>query len=154
MQALQTYLESGHGLDLNNQEPVAFDSVTNAQVQWAMANYLLIKNNASYMYITGYQQYGYVFLRPEYSAQIGSAAGAMYQSQNVYMRDFTNGKAIVNPSSSQSYTIALPQGTYNDLYGNAVNSVTLAPVSGIVLLGSNTTSAPTAATSPTFTVVP
>jgi hypothetical protein len=134
MQSLQTFLSGNHGLFSINQEPVSFTNVMTAQVQWAMANYLLAKNNVSYMYMTGYQEYGYLYLRPEYSAPIGSATDTMYQSQNVYMRDFTKGKVIVNPSSSQSYMIALPQNTYQDLYGNAINSLTLGPGSGIVLV--------------------
>ena len=60
---------------------------------------------------------------------------APYCSQGVYMRDYSNGKAIVNPDPNNSYTITLPSG-YTDLYGNAVpTSLTLAPDSGIVMLG-------------------
>jgi hypothetical protein len=57
----------------------------------------------------------------------------MYMNANVATRDFSHGKALVNPSSSQTYTVTL-SGGYLDLYGNAVTSVTLTPASGIVLL--------------------
>jgi hypothetical protein len=60
----------------------------------------------------------------------------MYQSQGVYMRDFSNGLAIVNPSSSnQTFNIILPSGVYQDLYGNDQNLLALESQSGIVLLG-------------------
>src|SRR5207302_2036404 len=52
MQAVQTYLQTpGHAYDDNNGEPVSYANVTTAQVQWALANYLLAKNNQSFMYI-------------------------------------------------------------------------------------------------------
>ena len=153
-QALQAYLAQGHGWFMVNQEPVAFNQVTNDEVQWVLANYLLLKNNASYFYISGYQQYGYLNWRPEYTAPIGSASGQFYASQNVYMRDFTNGKAMVNPSSTQTYTVTLPANTFQDLYGNAVNSVTLGIHSGIVLLDSASVMTPTVTPSATFTPTP
>src|SRR6266568_1550658 len=135
MQALQTYMNLGpKGWNPINQEPVSFANLTNDQVQWALANYLLIKNNASYLYISGHQEYGHANLRPEYAAPIGSPTNSYYQSQNVYMRDFTNGLVIVNPSSTATYTITLTSGKYKDLYGNQLNSVSLGKHSAIVLL--------------------
>jgi hypothetical protein len=70
------------------------------------------------------------------------------------MRDFTNGKAIVNPSSTQPYTVTLPANAFQDLYGNVVNSVTLGIHSGIVLLDSTPVMTPTATPSATFTPTP
>ena len=51
------------------------------------------------------------------------------------MRDFSNGLAIVNPASSQTFNISLPGGIYKNLYGKQINTLTLAPHTGIVLLG-------------------
>ena len=51
--------------------------------------------------------------------QIGSPTNAYYSSQNVYMRDFTGGKALFNPSGN-SYTINLG-GTYRTLSGSNSN---------------------------------
>src|SRR6266581_3091724 len=116
------------------QEPVSFANLTNDQVQWALANYLLIKNNTSYLSISGYQEYGYLLIRPEYAAPIGSPTNAYYALQNVYMRDFTGGLVIVNPSSSTQYTVSLPSGKYKDLYGNTIGTSYTLPVhSGVVL---------------------
>ncbi len=55
------------------------------------------------------------------------------------MRDFTNGKAIVNPSSTQTFHITLPPSTYKDCYSNGVPVVTLGIHSAIVLLGNRPT---------------
>jgi hypothetical protein len=124
----------GKGLFIIDAWPSSFSSLTNGEVNWSLANYLLTKGTNTYIAITG-DQYGGMYWRNEYSAAIGTPTTAMYQSQGAYMRDFTNGRAIVNTSMTQSLTITLPSGTYKDLYGNAVNSVTLAPDTAIVLLG-------------------
>jgi hypothetical protein len=63
---------------------------------------------------------------------IGSATGSYYQSQNVYMRDFTNAKALFNPSA-YAYTINLG-GTYKTLTGTTLTSITISPYSGEILL--------------------
>jgi hypothetical protein len=119
--------------------PEPFAQISQAEKQWALANYLLVKGRFSYIAITGIQEYGYTLMAPEYSAPVGHALGLMYQSQGVYMRDFSNGLAIVNPSSfGQTFNIILPSDVYQDLYGNKINLLTLEPQSGIVLLGKTT----------------
>jgi hypothetical protein len=139
MQAYQFLDANGKGFVSINEMPERFFEVSQAEKQWALANYLLVKGQNSYIAITGIQEYGYTFFTPEYSAPIGYALGPMYESQGVAMRDFSNGKAIVNPSSfNQTFTILLPSGVYQDLYGNKINRLTLDAQSGIVLLGKST----------------
>lgn len=129
-----SFISAGHGWQDMNQFGNSFGSLTTAQKQWAIANYLLLKNSASWIYICGPQEYGTLLMTPEYNAPVGSPTDTYYQSQSVYMRDFTNGLALVNPSASSSYTVTL-SGTHHDLYGNAVGTqVTLPPASGLVLL--------------------
>jgi hypothetical protein len=128
------FIVSGHGWQDINQFGTPFKTLSNAQKQWAIANYLLLKNNASWIYICGYQEYGTLLLTPEYTAPIGSPTDTYYVNQNVYGRDFTNGVVLVNPSSHGSFTVSL-SGTYHDLYGHIIGSkLTLAPVSAIILL--------------------
>ena len=131
----------GKGFVSINQMPVPFEQVTKQQKQWVLANYLLVKGNHSYVSITGEQEYGTIFTTPEYSAPIGRALNEMYVLQGVYMRDFSNGKTIVNPSHDKSLIIKL-LGVYRDLYGNSVSSVTLKPLSGMVLLGKKSSVSP------------
>jgi len=96
----------------------------------------LVKGQLSYIHHLWYPgEYNRLLITPEYSAAIGHALGPMYQSQGVYMRDFSNGKAIVNPSSYDTFNIFLPSGVFQDLYGNNLDTLTLDPQSGIVLLG-------------------
>ena len=136
MAALQFLDANGKGFVSINEMPEYFSNVSQAEKQWALANYLLVKGQYSYIAISGIQEYGQTLITPEYSAAVGHALGPMYQSQGVYMRDFSNGLAIVNPSSDkQTFNIILPSGVYQDLYGNYLNLLALGPQSGIVLLG-------------------
>jgi len=135
MQVLQYLQTLNKGLVLMGDEPEMFANISRQEIQWILANYLLVKSNHTYMYATGNQEYGHMYIRPEYSAPIGHATTAMYQSQGVYMRDYSNGKAIVNPSSSQAFSVTLPANTYKNIYRNDLNSVSLGAHSAIVLLG-------------------
>jgi len=135
MEPFQFLDANGKGFVSINEMPEAFAKVSQAEKQRALANYLLVKGQLSYITICGIQEYNSLLITPEYSAAIGHALGPMYQSQGVYMRDFSNGKAIVNPSSYDTFNIILPSGMYQDLYGNNLDTLTLDPQSGIVLLG-------------------
>lgn len=117
----------------------SFSDLTQQQKQWTIANYLLVKGTHTYVYIArptdSGEDYGYLNVIPEYSAKVGHAINSMYRSQGVYMRDYSNGKTIVNPSSALAVSITLPPHRYKDLYGNTINTLlTLNPHSGIVLL--------------------
>jgi len=116
-----------------------FPSVGKQEIQWALSSYLMGKGHTEDISINGIQQYGSVSWHQEYSAQIGSPSGAMYQNQQVYWRSYSNGLVIVNPSSTQVYTITMPSGVnYVDLYGNSVGSTINMPIhSGMVLLNAS-----------------
>ncbi len=139
-------LEAGFARDLADHNKglvmvFAFNyaSLTSAEKQWALANYLLLKGNHTYMTISSSGDngglYGHLNLIPEYGINIGHPLNVMYQSQGVYMRDFSNGKTLVNPSSKHTHTVNIPAGTYTDVYGNPVaGNITLNIHSGLVLL--------------------
>jgi hypothetical protein len=111
-------------------------SVNSSEIQWALASYLMSKENLSALFISTRQDYGRDTRFDEYNAQIGSPLNEMYQGQNVYWRDYTNGIVVVNPNSTQTYTVSFSPGShYVDLYGNHLGqTITLTPHSGIVLL--------------------
>jgi hypothetical protein len=114
--------------------------VSTADAQWALASYLMAKDHLAYLFYNGTQAYGSDMRHPEYSAQVGIPTTTMFQSQGVYWRLYSNGLALVNPSSSQTYTVTLQLPdlhlpAYQDLYGQQVGqTVTLQPHSGLVLL--------------------
>jgi hypothetical protein len=68
----------------------------------------------------------------EFDVSLGSPLNAYYLMDTVYSRDFSNGKVLVNPTTS-SHTVNLG-GEYKTLDGQTVSSVTLDDHSGIILL--------------------
>lgn len=119
-----------------NQFPTSF--IDKNEIQWALASYLMAKEHSAALFISTYQGYGGDTRYFEYVAQIGHPRGAMYQFQNVYLRKYTNGLSIVNPSAIATYTVNLrEEGTFVDLYGHPVSIVIMPPHSGMVLLTSS-----------------
>ena len=111
-------------------------TINRFNMQWALASYLMGKEHFSEIYIVRMQHYGINAWKDEYNAQIGNPSDSMYQSQNVYWRDYSNGVSIVNPDPGSKYTITLSSSVhYVDLYGNPISgTVTMPPHSGLVLL--------------------
>jgi hypothetical protein len=115
-----------------------FPSVGHAEIQWALASYLMGKEHSAALFISTIQGYGADLRYDGYNMQIGSPKGPMYQTQNVYMRDYSDGLSIVNPSATDSYTVTLNADShYSDISGNPVGQTfTMPPHSGMVLLTS------------------
>lgn len=117
---------------LNGEEPDT--DITPAERQWAISNYLLVRDNCTYMYMTGPGQYGELVLFPEYKIVIGKPSGDKFQTQGIWERDYMKGLVLVNPYDS-SATVSLPAGRWFDVNGNRVgSSVTLGQQTGLVLL--------------------
>lgn len=109
--------------------------LNNDEIQWGLASYLMCKDHMASIFLSRIQDYGSDLRRKEYGVQIGTPQGNMYSAQNVYWRDYSNGKVIVNASNVYDHTITLGTSTYIDLYGNHVSqTITLPPHSGLVLL--------------------
>jgi hypothetical protein len=79
-------------------------------------NYSVTQNNLSFsLNETNLMSSGALpFLEALQTIDLGAATGAYYLSQNVYMRDFADGKIIVNPSTN-NYNIVL--AGYKFLFG-------------------------------------
>jgi hypothetical protein len=126
----------------NGEEAVPTDQITQTQRLWVIANYLLVMNNCSYMYMAGLnsagqQDYGYIIIFPEYSIQIGSPTGKTKHITGAWTRTFSNGLTYVNPYTT-SATVTLPKGSWVDVNGVSVGpTLTLAPQTGEVLLKAN-----------------
>jgi len=71
--------------------------------------------------------------RQEYHVPIGHPLSDVYASQGVYMRMYSNGLAIVNPSSTNSYHLSFTH-PYQDVQGNTISSYTIGVHSGLLLL--------------------
>lgn len=159
MTKLADYAQT-HALTLISEQGYTVTSYltdTNSQarndLQWDLANYLLAKGAHSYFFWGGNSQYGYGAIPQHEFATvqaIGSPTNTFYASQGVYMRNFTGGLVLMNSNASNSYTVSLPVGQHQDLYGNSVTSYTMSPASGRVLL-STVNSATLTATTTTLT---
>jgi Hypothetical glycosyl hydrolase family 15 len=106
---------------------------------WVIANYLLVKNRCTYMYMTGFtpgggQDYGSLITFPEYSIEIGHPIGGMKKTQGVWARSYSGGMALVNPYYATA-SVTLPEGSWVDVNGNPVGpTLTMEGQTGQVLL--------------------
>jgi len=130
----------GKPLIINGLVPYTVDAThlpKRRDIQWILANYLLVKGQYTYCsFISSvFDRYKQLNVSlPEYFAHVGHPGSPIYQDQNVYMRTYSTGLAIVNPSPDQTYTVTLPAKTYKDLYGHVIRTVTMQPYSGLVLV--------------------
>lgn len=122
----------------NGEEPGPTEDISQADRLWVLSNYLLVKNDCTYVYITGItdgvQDYGSLVTFPIYSIPIGHATGDMIETQGIWERTFSGGLTLVNPYNSTA-TVNLPPGDYVDVDGNTVSSpITLTRQTGTILL--------------------
>jgi hypothetical protein len=117
----------------NGEEPGTNDDITQAETEWVVGNYLLFRNNCTFMYMTGIQDYGKVVQRPEYAMNLGKYLGDRFQTQSVWERNYAKGLVIVNPSASDA-TVRLPSGHWFDVNRNRMGaSVVLTHQTALVL---------------------
>ncbi len=138
VKALQYVESKGLCYMTNGEERGPSKQISQADRLWVLANYLLVKNHCTYVYMTGIssgqQGYGDLIVFPEYSVPIGHATGAMTKTQGAWERTFSGGLALVNPYNATA-TVTLPPGNYVDVNGNAVSSpVTMTRQTGLILL--------------------
>lgn len=139
MAVLQYVQRKGVCYMTNGEESSLTADIPQSARLWVVANYLLVKNNCTYMYMTGFdadgsQDYGSLITFPEYSIPIGHAIDAMKKTQGVWARVYSGGLALVNPYLTTAI-VTLPAGSYVDVNGNAVGStVTMEGQTGLVLL--------------------
>ena len=113
--------------------------ISEAQRLWVIANYLLVKNDCTYMYMEGYspvggQDYGRLILFPEYKIKIGHGISDIFKTQGVWERNYSGGLVIVNPYGHGT-KVALPPGTWKNLNHERVRQFIRVPAkSGQVLL--------------------
>ncbi len=104
---------------------------------YCYSSYLLGKGPLSYY---NYANYGNGGMNgwTGFSAPIGTPLGSYYYAGNVYQRDYSNSKMLVNPTGG-SYAIDLGSGMYRlnqdgSISSGATSSVTLGPNSGAILI--------------------
>jgi len=127
-----TLQQEGSCYDLNNEFPGLSASIPAAEIEWAIANYLLIKGDCTYISISGFrskklnqQDYGVMHWYPQYETAIGEPLGpAAEQPSGAYLREFSGGLAVVNPTLGPA-EVTLPAGTWRDGQGNEMTGSTV-----------------------------
>jgi hypothetical protein len=121
-----------------NQVEGAVEKADPAQIEWVIANFLLTRGPQSLLAITPfidkkaiYQEFHY---RPEMNVNIGSPVDNAVQQQKAWIRKFTKGVVVVNPSAAETVTITLPRGKWKTISGQIKQSaLQVPPASGFVL---------------------
>ncbi|MFI6817970.1 putative glycoside hydrolase [Nonomuraea sp. NPDC050328] len=113
----------------------ALATASQSQIDWIIANYLLVREPATMLALVGRFDYGYFVDRPELDLDLGAPTAAPAQhAGGLWYRDYQRGRTVVNPSSTATSTLPLPAGTWTDSHGAAhTGQVTLAPNSGLIL---------------------
>jgi hypothetical protein len=113
--------------------------VTVSDREWVIANYLLVKGSHTYTAILPSSDYGYYVRFPEYYLRIGVPKGPAYMSQGVWMRRFTRGLVIVNPTES-AQAVSIGPGYLSSSGVSVPPQIGLSPTCGMVLLNRTTIS--------------
>jgi hypothetical protein len=78
---------------------------------------------------------------PEWTQDVGTPRGARYAVGGAWRRDYSGGTVLVNPSASAAVRVDLG-ASYLTAAGAAVQSVTLDPMSGVILRNAASTTPP------------
>lgn len=73
--------------------------VSRDDVEWSIASYLMGKEQAAALAITGYLQYGCTLWHREFDTPVGTPCGPMRRVGSAFVRYHTGGISIVNPST-------------------------------------------------------
>lgn len=124
------------GVIVDDQIAEERSQATPAAVSWALANYLMIKGDRTY--VAWPMQYGSAELNdfPELYLPIGRPLEDFHPVGQVYQRRFEKVTAVVNPSSKTAADYSVPEGKWHDLRGAPLSgTVSLPPASALVLVG-------------------
>jgi len=122
----------------NGEEPSLSKDITQRERLWVVANYLLIRDNCTYVWMSGFtksgaQDYGRILIYPEYRLAVGKPVAVATRAGAAWTRSYSGGLALVNPSNHR-VTIPL-DGNYTDEDGRRfTGSIALRAETGQILL--------------------
>ena len=118
------------------------DPITNPQLDYALATYALVKEQASAMFLSPYGEYGKEHYFTQYTTKIGPPCNEMYGGPGylglgryAYYRQYRMALALVNTSPTATYVVKLPKPSYTDIASGATvtSPLSLGPNSGYLL---------------------
>ncbi len=113
--------------------------LTASQVAYAIGSYLIGNEGKASLFITP-GPYGAVYKFPQINtinSQLGTSCGSYTTAGPAYVRKFTHGMVVVNPST-RTTSISLG-GTYSDAMGRGLagTTLTVGPANAYILLGNS-----------------
>jgi hypothetical protein len=116
--------------------------LSNAEFDYALATYAMVKERAAVIFAAPYGEYGEEHYFTQYTTKLGPPCQEMYGGaaylglgRLAYYRQFRQALALVNTSPTQTYVVTLPQSTYTDIASGTVitSPLSLGPNSGYLL---------------------
>ena len=116
--------------------------LSNAEFDYALATYAMVKERAAVVFAAPYGQYGEEHYFTQYTTKIGPPCAEMYGGpsylglgRSAYYRQYRQALALVNTSPTDTYVVTLPQTTYTDVASGATvtSPLSLGPNSGYLL---------------------
>ncbi|MER7250783.1 putative glycoside hydrolase [Kribbella sp. NPDC000426] len=122
-------------LAINETTEETLATATQEQIDWAVANYLLYREQKSMMTLCGVGEYHVFVDCPQLHTNIGTPSAApVLDASGAYTRSYQHGLTLVNRSSTATAVVTLPAGTWTDLHGSTVSGqLSMPPNSGSVL---------------------
>jgi hypothetical protein len=113
-------------------------NLTDQQLGWSIATYLLGKYHSSALFTDHLPGYGYEYWYPQYLTHVGAPCADAYVANNdtgLYFRKYSAALIVANTTSGQTYTVPLPNSSYVDIFGVTISSpMTIGPDTADVLL--------------------
>jgi hypothetical protein len=104
-------------------------------MNWMVANYLLVREAHTYLGFMSADESHDKYDRPELRVSIGAPAGPAKQVGKLWVRQYQNGWAVVNPTSSQEGTLRLGAERYFDLEGARIEGmINVPPATGLIIV--------------------
>jgi hypothetical protein len=129
----------GKSIYVTSQGATTNAPATQAETEYAVGSYLMGKEHAATVFVSGHNGWGGGDVQPTAAYQpLGTPCGSAFEVPGgAWVRDFQLGQSIVNPGSS-NVTVGLdPNVVFGELMGGTQSAtVTLAPAMGKVLFSS------------------
>lgn len=126
---------SRYYLSVNQMTTRHLADASESQMDWAVANYYLYREDKTLLSVSGLQEYGVFLDAPALHVDLGHAlAPPEKDGWGTWTRSYSKGLVIVNPSSKSGATVKLKPGIWVDSHGKEhQHSVELAAISGMML---------------------
>jgi len=129
-------VEAGHiHWAVNEMTTAHLADASQAQIDWAVANYYLYREKNSMLTVCGAQEYGIYLDTPAMHVDLGHPLAApVHDPGGAWTRSYSKGMVAVNPASKTAVTVKLPPGTWVDSNGKEyTGKLELGSISAVLL---------------------